>query len=75
MMEKNVCENEAFKQYIMEEYVEFFRSKKKFHHELFVYQNAIDEKLNSYSSLMKYYDNNIKTLNQILPVLLEISSL
>ena len=30
MMDKNVNENAAFKQYIMEEYIEFFRSKKKF---------------------------------------------
>ena len=45
MMDKNVNENAAFKQYIMEEYIEFFRSKRKFHRELFVYQRSIDEKL------------------------------
>ena len=47
----------------MEEYIEFFRSKKKFNRELFVYQRSIDEKLESYSEVMKLYDNNIKTLN------------
>ena len=53
MMDKNVNENAAFKQYIMEEYIEFFRSKKKFHRELFVYQRSIDEKLENYSEVMK----------------------
>ena len=70
----NTCirENKEFKEFMEDEYIEFFRSKKKMRAEWGKYARESEEKMDEFLSMFYRYDANIATLNLVMPVLTEI---
>ena len=59
----------------MAEYVEFFKGKKQIKQEWLRYTESIDVKVKEFQESLKIYDMNIASLNEVLPVMVEIMSL
>ena len=68
-------DNTAFKKYIVEEYVEFFKNKKKIRLEWSNHATETEKKIDDFIKLMSTYDRNISSLNTVVPILVELSCL
>ena len=68
-------DNQVFKKYMVDEYIEFFKNKKRIRMEWAQYTSEIQEKVDQYIAMFARYDSNIAALNSVLPVLVELSCL
>ena len=69
---QTVTENAQFKEYMTEEYIEFFRSKKKMRAEWGKYAKETEARVAEFLGMFDRYDANIASLNLVMPVLVEI---
>ena len=61
-----------FKKFIIEEYVEFFKHKKRLRAEWVSYTSELERKMDEFLRMMDKYDANIASLNNVLPVIVEM---
>ena len=62
----------CFKKFIIEEYIEFFKNKKRLRSEWVSYTAELERKMDEFLGMMDKYDTNIASLNSILPVIVEM---
>jgi len=68
-------DSKVFKKYIVDEYIEFFKSKKRIRQEWATHTAEIESKVEQYMCSLTKYDQNIESLNEVLPVLVELACL
>lgn len=60
---------------MVEEYVEFFKNKKKIRQEWAIHSAETQKRIDKYIDMLKCYDANINSLNTVLPILVELACL
>ena len=75
MHEATMQDNKSFKKFIVTEYIEFFKNKKKIRLEWASYAKDTEARMDEYLKMLKSFRENITNLNTVLPILVELSSL
>ena len=70
-----IADNKNFKNFITEEYIEFFKSKKRIRQEWSIHTNQVNARIDSYIDTLTNYDKKISSLNTVLPILVELTCL